>query len=124
MVALLALLGLWCFLNRSGLLPLGGLCCMLLGAAMVDRLVNSDYTFTPDGRLTLRRGRLAKPLVIPVEQIIKTTRRRGTLFVAPHIIIEYGAGHMTYAQPADPEGFIAEIERRQKNMEDTADDDM
>lgn len=113
MLVLLAAVGLWCFLRHEGLSPLVGLGCLLLGAATVDRLVNTSYTFTADGTLEIVRGRLGKRLSIPVEQIVKATPCRGTLFVASHIVIEYGIGRITYAQPQDPDAFIREIKRRQ-----------
>lgn len=117
MLLILAAVGLWCFLRHEGLMPLVGLGCLLLGAATVDRLVNSSYTFTADGMLIIERGRLGKRLTIPVEQILKATPCRGTLFVASHIVIEYGIGHVTYAQPQTPEAFIREIKRRQEEYD-------
>ncbi len=87
---------------------------MLVGAAGVDRSINTTYTFTADGQLVIARGRLGKHLVIPVGDIISVRKIRGTLIVASHIVIEYGAGHITYAQPSEADGFIREIKRRQE----------
>lgn len=87
---------------------------MLVGAAGVDRSINTTYTFTPDGQLIIARGRLGKRLTIAVDEIISARKIKGTLIVASHIVIEYGAGHITYAQPSEPDGFIKEIKRRQK----------
>lgn len=87
---------------------------MLVGAAGVDRSINTTYTFTADGQLVIARGRLGKRLVIPVGDIISARKIRGTLIVASHIVIEYGTGHITYAQPSEPDGFIREIKRRQE----------
>lgn len=117
-VVLLAVTALWCFLVRTGVTPTIGFVCMLIGAAAVDRIVNTTYVFTPDGQLVITRGRLAKRLAIPVGDIIDVHEIRGSMFIAPHIIIEYGATrHMTSAQPTDFEAFIAEIKRRQRNEE-------
>lgn len=113
-VVLLAAMGLWCFLVRTGLTPVAGLVCMLVGAAAVDRLVNTTYVFTPDGMLTITRGRLGRPLKISVDEIVMARKMRGSIFTAPHIVIEYGGNHrMTFAQPTDFDAFIAEIKRRQ-----------
>lgn len=118
-VALLAVTALWCFLVRTGVTPTIGLVCMLIGAAAVDRIVNTTYVFTPDGLLVISRGRLAKRLVIPVGDIIDVQEIRGSVFIAPHLIIEYGVmRHMTSVQPTDFEAFIAEIKRRQRNEEE------
>lgn len=113
-ILLLAACALWCFLVRTDLTPLIGLACMLVGAAGVDRSINTTYTFTTDGQLVIARGRLGKRLVIPVDDIISARKIKGTLIVASHIVIEYGASHITYAQPSEPDGFIREIKRRQK----------
>ena len=96
-ILLLAVCALWCFLVRTGVTPLIGLACMLVGAAGVDRSINTTYTFTADGQL-----------------VISARKIKGTLIVASHIVIEYGASHITYAQPSEPDGFIREIKRRQE----------
>ena len=79
-IVLLAVAALWCFLVRSGITPVLGFVCLLIGAAGVDRLVHTTYTFTADG----------------------------------NIVIEYGCGKITYAQPQQTKEFIEEIRRRQK----------
>lgn len=111
-MALVAVLALWCFMVRTHLMPLLGLVCMMLGAAAVDRIVNTTYVFTPDGNLVVSRGRLARRLVIPVDKIVRVVRCRGRLFVAPHIMIEYGLGRTVFVQPNDFEAFVAEVDRR------------
>ena len=98
-IVLLAVVALWCFLVRSGITPALGFVCLLLGAAGVDRLVNTTYTFTADGDLVIARGRLGKSITIAVNEIIVARAVRGTLFTARHIVIEYGCGKITYAQP-------------------------
>ena len=116
-IALLAAVALWCFLVRSGLSPVVGLVCMLVGAAAVDRLVNTTYTFTPDDTLVIARGRLGRRTTVPVGEIVAVRRIRATLFTAAHIVIEYGAGRITYAQPSQPSAFIGEIRRRQEKCD-------
>ena len=111
-VVLLAAFALWCFLMRTGMSPLFGLLCLLLGAAAVDRMVTTGYVITSDDRLIIKRGRLSKPLVIDIDEIVEIHEVRGMFFVAGHIVIEYGMGHMASVQPADPEGFIKEVKRR------------
>ena len=113
-VVLLAACALLCFLSRTGLTPLLGLVCLLLGAAAVDRMIHSEYVMTPDNRLVISRGRLSKPLAINIDEIVAVRQVRGALLVAPHVIIEYGMGHITSVQPADTDGFIKEVKRRLK----------
>ncbi len=113
-VVLLAAFALWCFLVRTGVSPLFGLLCLLLGAAAVDRMIHTEYVITSDNRLVITRGRLSKPLVINIDEIVEMHEVRGMCFVAGHIIIEYGVRQMASVQPADPEGFIKEVKRRLK----------
>lgn len=113
-VVLLAAFALWCFLMRTGVSPLFGLLCLLLGAAAVDRMVHTEYVITSDDRLVITRGRLSKPLVINIDEIVEMHEVRGMFLVASHIVIEYGMGHMASVQPADPEGFLKEVKRRLK----------
>ena len=118
-VVIIAAMALWCFLARTGLSPVLGLCCMLVGAAAVDRMVNTTYVFTPDGMLVISRGRLGKKLLIPVDSIMAARKIRAGIVTAPHILIEYGSKRrMTYAQPNDFDAFIAEIKRRQTTFDD------
>ena len=113
-IVLLAVVALWCFLVRSGATPALGFVCLLLGAAGVDRLVNTTYTFTPEGNLIIVRGRLGKSLTIAVDEIVAARVVRGSLFTARHIVIEYGYRKITYAQPQQMNTFVDEIHRRQK----------
>ncbi len=113
-VVMLAALALWCFLVRTSVSPLLGLACMLLGAAAVDRMIHSEYVLTADNRLVITRGRIMKPLVVNIDEIVEMHEVRGMFIVASHIVIEYGMGHMTSVQPADAKGFIKEVKRRQK----------
>ena len=115
-VVLLAAVALWCFLARVGVSPAVGMVCLLLGAAAVDRLVNSTYVFTPDGKLLITRGRLGAKVEIDVADIISARPIRGTLFTARHVVIEYGCGKITYAQPSGEREFIAEIRSRQERL--------
>ena len=115
-IVLLAVIALWCFLVRSGATPALGFVCLLLGAAGVDRLVNTTYTFTPEGNLIIVRGRLGKNQTIAVNEIVMARPVHGTLFIARHIVIEYGYGKITYAQPQQMNEFINEIRRRQNTL--------
>lgn len=113
-IVLLAACALWCLLVRTGATPFVGLLCLVVGAAAVDRTVNTTYVFAADGTLTITRGRLGRRTVIAVDEIISVRQMRGGIVTASHIIIEYGrAQRYTYAQPSDPQAFIAEVKRRQ-----------
>lgn len=114
-VVVLAACALVLFLSQMGTASLAGLALLMLGAVAVDRMVHSEYVFTDDGCLTICRGRIAKPIAIKVDEIVAMRRIRGALLIAPHVILEYGVGHITSVQPSDAEGFIREVKRRQNN---------
>ena len=116
-VSRLAACALMLFLNRTGITPLLGLGLMLIRAAAVYRTGHSEYVMTPDNKLVISRGRIAKPLVLNIDDIVAVRPVRGLLFVASHIVIEYGAGHFTSVQPADSEGFVKELKRRLKQAD-------
>ena len=87
--------------------------------AAVDRTVHTEYIMTPDNKLVISRGRIAKPIVVNIDDIVAVRPVRGLLFVASHIVIEYGAGHFTSVQPADSEGFVKELKRRLQQSDST-----
>lgn len=118
-VILLATCALMLFLNRTGITPLLGMVLLIIGAAAVDRTVHTEYIMTPDNKLVISRGRIAKPIVVNIENIVAVRPVRGLLFVANHIVIEYGAGHFTSVQPADSEGFVKELKRRLQQSDST-----
>lgn len=118
-VVLLAACALMLFLNRTGITPLLGMVLLVIGAAAVDRTVHTEYIMTSDNKLVISRGRIAKPIVVNIEDIVAVRPVRGLLFVASHIVIEYGAEHFTSVQPADSEGFVKELKRRLQQSEST-----
>ena len=118
-VILLATCALMLFLNRTGITPLLGMVLLIIGAAAVDRTVHTEYIMTSDNKLVISRGRIAKPIVVNIEDIVAVRPVRGLLFVANHIVIEYGAGHFTSVQPADSEGFVKELKRRLQQSDST-----
>ena len=118
-VVLLAACALMLFLNRTGITPLLGMVLLIIGAAAVDRTVHTEYIMTSDNQLVISRGRIAKPIVVNIEDIVAVRPVRGLLFVASHIVIEYGAVHFTSVQPADSEGFVKELKRRLQQSDST-----
>lgn len=117
-VALYAAAAMWFVYDPTFALPVAGFLCLFLGAASVDRMVRTTYTFTDDGRLRIVRGRTGGRLEIGVDEIVAVRRVRGNVASPPHIVIEYGtSGSMTSVQPSDFDAFEAEIGRRQRAME-------
>ena len=113
-VVLLAAAALWFVYDRTFALPVAAALCMFMGAASVDRMTGTTYTFTDGGLLHIVRGRIGGRQTIAVDEIVAVRRVRGNLVCPPHIVIEYGmSGRITSVQPSDFEAFEAEIRRRQ-----------
>lgn len=120
MVALLAAMSFWCFWMHTGYSPLLGFVLLLMATNAIERLIHTTYTFTADGHLVVCCGHLSKAKTIAVADIIGVHKMRGRLFVASHIIVEYGAGHIISVQPDNEKAFADEIRKRLGNMEKTS----
>lgn len=117
MAVLPAAMSFWCFWVRTGVMPVAGFALLVLATTAIERLIHTTYTFTADGMLTIRNGHLAKPRSISVADITGTRKAGGMLLVASHILIEYGAGHITSVQPDNEKAFLAELRRRLDNID-------
>lgn len=109
---LLAVLSVAFFWQRQGSAVVVGVLLMLLTVVVIERLIHTTYTFTPDGWLVIDRGRLSRPVRIEVETIYGLRRIRGMLLVTGHLIIEYGADHRATVMPDNEKAFVTELRRR------------
>ena len=119
MAALPAVMSFWCFWMRTGLMPVAGLALLVLATIATERLIHTTYTFTADGTLVISNGHLSKAERISTASITGTRNAGGTLLVARHLIIEYGAGHITSVQPDNETAFLAELHRRLNETDKT-----
>lgn len=86
----------------------------IVGIFAIERMATTRYTFTDEGLLIIKRGGIARPLSIPVNEILRVERVQGRLLPVSFVLIEYGARHLTSVQTADEEAFISELKRRQR----------
>lgn len=112
-VSIVAATALFFFWNRSAANAAVGFVLVMAALLMVERIVHTVYTFTSDGMLLICRGRLSRPIAIPVGDIIKAKAVRHALLPVRFVVVEYGIGRIITVQPADEEAFVREIERRQ-----------
>lgn len=110
-VAAAALCFLW---NRSAGGAVVGFLLVITGMMMIERMIHTAYTFTDDGALSISRGRFSCRLDIPLNEITMARSVRMRLLPVRYVLIEYGPGRLTSAQPGDEQGFISELRRRQK----------
>ena len=92
------------FLNRSGLLALAG---MLLLVLLVERLIHTTYTITPQGVLIIDRGRFSRSKTIPLADISAVERQSACMGCIHYVLITYGNGQRETALPVKEEEFMA-----------------
>lgn len=100
-----------------------GVLLTLIGLSAVERMIGTLYTFTDDGLLVVKRGRIARQITIPVNEVLKAEKVRGRLLPVRFVLIEYGASHFTSVQTADEDAFIGELRERQRAFDLTLNDD-
>ena len=92
---------------------------MLVFAAMlmIERMIHTEYTFTPEGMLVIRRGRFSRTLSVPVNEILRAEVVRHRLLPVRYVLIEYGAGHEVSVQPVGEDAFLRELRKRQEQFD-------
>lgn len=113
-VASAAFFFLW---HRSAANAVAGFLLIIIGVMMVERMIHTVYVFGSDDVLTISKGRFSRSLRIPVNEILRVRKMRMGVLPVSYLLIEYGAGHITSAQPVNEEAFIREVERRQRQID-------
>jgi membrane protein YdbS with pleckstrin-like domain len=116
-ITVLTLLAGYLLWVRSAANALMGLVVVVVLVVIIERVIHTVYMFTSDGNLIISHGRFAKKLTIPVNEIIKVTRMTTPMKFSHYILLEYGSEHFVSVQPENDDAFIAELEKRQKNIE-------
>lgn len=105
-----AVAALWCkFILPAVLL-------MLLLIVVIEQIIHTTYTVTPDGILEISNGRFIRKKVIPIAEI--TTVRKyhsmkfGNFSVTNYVLIEYGNGKFASVMPVKEREFVELIEKR------------
>lgn len=89
-----------------------GFLLITAAVAMAERIAHTAYVFTADDRIFIRKGRLSRPVVIRVGDIVSVETVRGRLLPVRYVLLRYGLDHEVSVQPADEDAFIGEIRRR------------
>ncbi|MCI6161645.1 MAG: PH domain-containing protein [Prevotellaceae bacterium] len=113
MLAILVGVSMYVLLHRSAASALLGLALAAGMVVVMERLLHTEYRFEGD-RIVIDKGRFARPVSIPVNDIIHVRMIDRKWLLVRYVLIVYGAGHETAVQPMNENLFMEEIRKRQK----------
>ena len=103
---------LWC----KYILPAVLLILMLI--IVIEQIIHTIYTITPDGILEISTGRFIRKKVIPVSGITAIKKchsmKFGRFSVTEYVLIEYGKGKFVSVMPVKEREFVGLLEKRIK----------
>lgn len=102
----------WC----KYILPAVLLILMLI--IVIEQIIHTVYTITPDGILEISTGRFIRKKVIPVSGITAIKKchsmKFGRFSVTEYVLIEYGKGKFVSVMPVKEREFVGLLEKRIK----------
>lgn len=109
---LLTSLLLFAFLEQLGIVTLG---LMLLMVLVVERLIHTTYTFTPEGTLKLYYGRFTRSKTVRVRDILSVEKvssmRIGRFALVRYVLLTLEQGEYVALIPRQEEAFIEYLHR-------------
>ena len=103
---------LWC----KYILPAVLLILMLI--IVIEQIIHTVYTITPDGILEISTGRFIRKKVIPVSGITAIKKchsmKFGRFSVTEYVLIEYGKVKFVSVMPVKEREFVGLLEKRIK----------
>ena len=101
---------LWC----KYILPAALLILMLI--VVIEQIIHTVYTVTPDGILEISTGRFIRKKVIPISEITAIRKchsmKFGRFSVTEYVLIEYGKGKFVSVMPVKEREFVELLEKR------------
>ena len=101
---------LWC----KYILPAVLLILMLI--VVIEQIIHTIYTVTPDGILEISTGRFIRKKVIPISEITAIRKchsmKFGRFSVTEYVLIEYGKGKIVSVMPVKEREFVELLEKR------------
>ena len=101
---------LWC----KYILPAVLLILMLI--VVIEQIIHTIYTVTPDGILEISTGRFIRKKVIPISEITAIRKchsmKIGRFSVTEYVLIEYGKGKFVSVMPVKEREFVELLEKR------------
>lgn len=93
---------------------------MLMLIVVIEQIIHTTYTITPDGELILSYGRFIRKKTIPVKDIVGIRKynsmKFGRFSVTEYVLIEYGQGKYVSVMPVKEREFIELVEKRRGDM--------
>ena len=101
---------LWC----KYILPAVLLILMLI--VVIEQIIHTVYTVTPDGILEISTGRYIRKKVIPISEITAIRKchsmKFGRFSVTEYVLIECGKGKFVSVMPVKEREFVELLEKR------------
>ena len=101
---------LWC----KYILPAVLLILMLI--VVIEQIIHTVYTVTPDWILEISTGRFIRKKVIPISEITAIRKchsmKFGRFSVTEYVLIEYGKGKFVSVMPVKEREFVELLEKR------------
>ena len=101
---------LWC----KYILPAVLLILMLI--VVIEQIIHTVYTVTPDGILEISTGRFIRKKVIPISEITALRKchsmKFGRFSVTEYVLIECGKGKFVSVMPVKEREFVELLEKR------------
>lgn len=89
---------------------------MLWLIVVIEKLIHTTYTVTPDGKLKLYFGRFSRSKEILLKDVISVERASsmqvGRFAVMRYVLVKYGEGKCAVLLPVKEEEFIRLLEER------------
>lgn len=85
---------------------------------VIDKMINSTYTFTDDFRLIIRNGKFSKETVIMINEITSAEIVNIKVFKRRYVLVNYGIDHEVGIRPDDEGRFLRELKKRQKQLDE------
>lgn len=93
---------------------------MLLLIVVIEQVIHTLYTLTPEGVLVLSYGRFIRKKSIPLTEITEVKRcssmQLGRFAVTHYVLIEYGKGKYASTLPVKEQEFMEAIERKRNEF--------
>ena len=83
---------------------------------VIEQIIHTVYTVTPDGILEISTGRFIRKKVIPISEITAIRKchsmKFGRFSVTEYVLIEYGKGKFVSVMPVKEREFVELLEKR------------
>ena len=92
---------------------------MLMVILVIEQIIHTLYTVTPDGTLEIYRGRFIRKKIIPIADITAIKKynsmRIGRFSVTNYILIEYGKDKFASVMPVKEKEFVELIQKKRNH---------